>query len=953
MWHIWIGSHSLLARPTPDLHLHGRAWQPATPARPVPADLANRANVAVEVTLEQYRRKRDFSRTPEPAGPGVSAERAPSPAGGRFVVQRHRARRLHYDFRLEIDGVLVSWAVPKGPSLDPALKRAAFHVEDHPLDYYDFEGTIPAGEYGGGDVIVWDWGTFEPEATDDPGRSLRDGELKLVLRGDKLHGRFTIVRTKGWDGGGSGGKDQDAWLLIKKRDDWAVSGWDAEAHPQSVKTGRTNDEVKAGVAATPSPGPESIPRADVSEHAAAAPTGAPTGARAEPMPGFIEPMTATLADRPFSDPDWLFEVKWDGYRVQAHIRDGRVALYTRRGLDAAAYFPELAGPPTWIDAREAILDGEVVALNDAGEPDFGLLQARRRVAGKARSVRGAAPPSLDYLVFDLLYLDGVSLLDRPLEARKQLLRSILHDAGAIHYASHVEGDGEAFYDAVAARGLEGVMAKLRRSRYESGRRSPAWLKIKRRAEQEFVVGGWTAREGAADDLAALLVGVVEDGVLRPAGKVGTGFDVRERRRLLDLLGPLARTDSAFRPVPREKGAQWAEPSLVARVEFAEWTADGNLRAPSYKGLELDADPQAVARERPQAVGEARRDAGTGVAPSGVAPSGVAPSGVAAAGSEPAASSAGPDRATADEIEALDALPGKGGLWSVGGRQLKLSNLDKVLWPADGLTKRDLIRYSVSIAPYLLPYLLNRALTLQRYPDGVASKGFWQKQVPGHAPEWVSCWPWPTASKGEATEYLLADNVATLAWAANEAAIDIHPSTFRVAAPDRPTWALIDIDPGQRTDWSEVLLLARLYRTALEHLGLRGFPKLSGQRGIQVWIPIKPRYSFDQTRDWVAALSRTIAGAAPNLVSWQWEKSRRDGLARLDYTQNAWNKTLVAPYSVRPVVGAPVSAPIAWDELEDTELRPDRWTMRTILDRLAARGDIFEPALGLEQELPAF
>lgn len=669
------------------------------------------------------------------------------------------------------------------------------------------------------------------------------------------------------------------------------------------------------------------------------------------MPGFIEPMTATLADRPFSDPDWLFELKWDGYRVQAHVRDGRVALYTRRGLDAAAYFPELAAPPNWIAGRQAILDGEVVALNAAGEPEFGLLQARRRSAGRPRAGEEAAPPAaLVYEVFDLLYLDGRSLLGEPLESRKRLLRSIVHDTASVRYAGEVAGDGEEFYEAVAARGLEGVMAKLRRSKYKSGRRSPAWLKIKRRSEQEFVIGGWTSREGAQADLAALIVGVFEDGALRAAGKVGTGFDARERRRLIDLLQPLARATSAFRVAPREKGAHWVEPRLVARVEFAEWTTDGNLRAPSYKGLEIDADPSAVVRERPQDAEEMRGRTEAASPPKSRATPGATPgSGPTGLGATPGATP-GPG-ATPEELAALDTLPPKGGLWSIAGRTLKLSNLDKVLWPADGFTKRDLIRYYVAIAPHLLPHLRERALTLQRYPDGIERAGFWQKQVPGHAPDWVECWSWMTASKGEKTEYLLADSAATLAWVANEAAIDIHPSTFRIAAPDRPTWALVDIDPGKRTTWDELLLLARLYRTALEHLGLIGFPKVSGQRGIQVWIPIEPGYSFDHTRDWVAELSRNVAAATPELISWKWEKSQRDGLARLDYTQNAWNKTLVAPYSIRPVAGAAVSAPIAWDELDDPTLRPDGWTIKTMLDRISKRGDLFAAALGLEQKLP--
>ena len=858
------------------------------------------------MSLDRYQQKRDFTRTPEPRGDRSEATRAAS-TGGRFVVQRHRASRLHYDFRLEIGGVLVSWAVPKGPTLDPAVRRGAFKVEDHPLGYFDFEGTIPRGEYGAGDVIVWDWGRFEPELAADPGEALADGELKFSLRGQKLNGRFTIVRTGGRPG--SSVESDDAWLLIKKRDEAAVAGWDPEAHPHSVKTGRTNAEVAGGRAAPPS----------------------------EPLPDFIEPMTATLGSGPFSHPDWLFEVKWDGYRVQAHVEGGRVALYTRRGLDAAEYFPELAGSPDWIAAHRAIVDGEVVALDSNGEPDFGLLQARRAATGHAA---GREPGSgLVYAVFDILHLDGRSLLDEPLETRKRILRSVLREVGPVQYAGHVVGDGVEFYAAVAARGLEGMMAKLRTSRYEPGRRSASWLKIKRRLEQEFVVAGWKPREGSDDDLGALVLAVYEDGRLRPVGKVGTGFDTRERAR---LVGPL-RALTVAPPLPgyvAEAGLRWVEPRLVARVEFSEWTSDGRLRAPVYKGLEIDADPARVTRESPA---------------SSVAPA--APTQVPRGRARPRAPAAAvPEAGTAvqpassQELETLDALPARGGVWSVGGHELKLSNLDKQLWP-DGTVKRDLIRYYAGFAPLIVPYLAGRALTLQRFPDGVDRPGFWQKQLPGHAPSWIGRWSRTSRSHGEATDYMLADSAAALAWIANEAAIDIHPSTYLVAAPDRPTWALVDVDPGPRTTWDETLLLVRLYRTALGHLGVRGFPKLSGQRGIQIWIPIKPVYAFDETREWVAALSRTVAAAAPGLISWEWEKSRRDGLARLDYTQNAWNKTLVAPYSVRPVSGATVSAPIDWDELDDPELRPNRWTIASIGDRVARRGDLFAPALTIEQELP--
>jgi bifunctional non-homologous end joining protein LigD len=467
------------------------------------------------VPLEEYRRKRDFAKTPEPA-PGQPADAAaPLLARRRFVVQKHRATRLHYDFRLEIDGVLASWAVPKGPTLDSKIRRMAVHVEDHPMEYFDFEGVIPAKQYGAGDVIVWDWGTWEPEAeTPDPRRAIADGELKFVLHGQKHRGRFTIVRTSRRPGSAPSTAfedDSEQWLLIKKRDADAVAGWDAEDHPQSVKTGRTNDEVQANRDAIwISEQPAGVAEIDLA------------GAVAKAMPDRVEPMLATLATKPFSDPDWLFEIKWDGYRVQAVVRDGKVKLWTRSLKDGETYFPKLLSPPTWIDAREAIVDGEVVALDEAGRPDFSLLQERisQRRAGSGRG-DGAAPiapvGALAYQVFDLLYLDGRSLLGVPLEDRKRLLRSVLRETPRVRFAGHVVGDGEAFMEAARQQGLEGVVAKLRRSRYEPGRRTPAWLKLKIRPEQELVVGGWTPGEGNARDLGAVAVGVYEDGKLRFAG----------------------------------------------------------------------------------------------------------------------------------------------------------------------------------------------------------------------------------------------------------------------------------------------------------------------------------------------------------------------------------------------------------------------------------------------------
>jgi bifunctional non-homologous end joining protein LigD len=877
--------------------------------------------------LEEYRAKRRFDRTPEPA-PGDGAQ-----GSGRFVVQRHRATALHYDFRLEVDGVLVSWAVPKGPTLDAGERRLAMRTEDHPIEYLTFEGAIPEKEYGGGDVIVWDWGTFEPEETDDPASAIRAGELKFRLLGERLRGRFTIVRTGRRDAHGRSG-EREQWLLIHKRDEAAVQGWNAEDHPESVKTGRTNDEVRDG-------SPPRFERPPPPQGAA----GDLSAARDAPMPDFVPPMLATLTEGAFDDPAWLFEVKWDGYRVQATVRDGRVRLWTRKRVDAGVYFPDLAAEAGWIAARDAIVDGEVVALDGEGRPSFSLLQDRtglRGLAGSARIADPAAPRKtveerreipLTFMVFDLLHLDGRSLVNVPLEERKRALRSALLPHHMVRYASHVLADGVDFVEAARQQGLEGVMAKRRDSVYQPGKRSRDWLKVKLRHEQELVVVGWLPGQGTHKDLGSLIVAVNRDGELRHAGQVGSGIDRRRRRELLEAMEPIRRETSPLAAPPRLPKAHWVEPRIVITAEFAEWTSDDLLRQPAFKGVLIDRDPAQVVRE--VAVPTARVVQGSG-----------------RPNARPALRRV-PATASGQEIAALDALP-REGHWSIDGRELRLTNLDKVLVPESegytAVTKRDVIRYYVSVGPTLVPYLADRGLTLQRFPDGIGKKGFWQKDLPGHAPDWVARWDY-VGHEGPKT-YVVVDRVATLAWLGQEAALELHPWTSRTDTPRQPTYALIDIDPGPGTSWEEVLVLARLYRTALEHLGLIGLPKVTGKRGIQVWIPIRRGYAFDDTRSWVEQLSRTIGGLVPDLVSWEWTKRDRRGRARLDYTQNAVNKTLVAPYAIRPAPGAPVSMPIRWDELEDPTLRPDRWTIATAVDRLAEAGDLFAPALTVEQDLPA-
>ena len=958
--------------------------------------------------LEEYKGKRDFRKTPEPAGESPAASVA---RGGRFVVQRHRATRLHYDFRLEIDGVLVSWAVPKGPTLDPAARRMAVHVEDHPIEYLDFEGVIPKGEYGGGDVIVWDWGTWLPEPeTPDGRRAVAEGELKFTLKGEKLRGRFTIVRTsgrgsRGARGGGAdrGGRlpfEDDAgeqWLLIHKRDDSSVPGWDAEDHPKSVKTGRTNDEVKADRDAIwISHAPAAVAEIDLSE------------AKPAKLPGFIPPMAAILTDRGFRDEDWLFEIKWDGYRIEAVVKDGTARIYTRNGNDGEAYFPKLLTKATWIEAQEAIVDGEVVAIGEDGLPDFSLLQ----------EATGGASTRFVYQAFDLLHLDGRSLLDVPLESRKQLLRSVLRAADTrVRFADHVVGEGLAFLEAARQQGLEGVVAKLRRSVYEPGRRARTWLKIKVRPEQELVVGGWTPGEGAARELGALVVGYYErDGranKLHFAGKVGSGFNSAIRKRLRDRLGPLETEASPFDPPPPKdykgrwggelRNVVWVTPEVVIRAELGGWTRDGIVRQAAFKGFDEGGKPPTqVVRERPVEAKEVveaaeaslpekeqddpvptkakrtaagRRDSVGGAA--SARPSASTSTASARAGRRGRHREAGAPagskhefawQATPDELAALDGMT-KDGVWSVGGFELKLTNLDKVLFkprpgesepdgstpkkgsPPAPVTKRELIRYFARIAPTMLTHLAERPLNFQRFPNGADGPSFWQKDLPETAPAWLRRWKEVGVEEREANEHLVADRVAALAWLGNQASFEIHAWTSRLEDPMTPTFALVDIDPGTKTTWDETLTLARLFRTALGHLGVRGYPKTTGKRGIQVWIPIVPKYTFRETSDWVEQLSRAVGGTVPELVSWEWAKASRGGKARLDYTQNTYIKTLVAPYSVRPAGGAPVSTPISWDELDDPELRSDRWTIRTVVERVERVGDLFAPAQSDLQELP--
>ena len=968
------------------------------------------------MALDRYRQKRDFTRTPEPPGgepaaetpadersraahaPGVPARPAvPSAAGGcgRFVVHRHRAGRLHYDLRLEIDGVLASWALPRGPTRDPDERRFAARTEDHPVAYLDFEGVIPAGEYGAGNSICWDWGTFEPELTWGSRRSAPVGRAQAPASRREAGGRFTLVQTTTSERGRTGTRSPGT--RDRRADRLAP---DRQARPRGhsrlgpggvprVGQDRPHDaDVAAGLPPLESPpgaGSPALPR--------------PAGARMASQPVFVEPMLATRELPRSTATTGSSNRNGTATGSRPAVTAGHVALRTRNGHDGARLFPELLGRPTWLAAPEAIVDGEVVALDSHGRPDFGLLQARLSAgfgpsampASQSEREAGRAAP-LVFMAFDLPWCAGRSYLEVPLEDRTAILRLVLRDHPHVRFGGQVARDGIAFFAAAAEQGLEGAMAKHRRSRYEPGRRSTAWLKLKVRPTQELVVAGYVPGQGSHRDLGSLIVGVMVGGRLRYAGRVGSGLDAPTRARLRAALDARAVDAPPFDDAPddlaRTAGAVWATPELVIRAEIGGWSPDGIVRQASFTHEAPEVDPGSV--ERQDAVGPeaAARALAKAVAPPhrgaalpsrrgavarsgpGMAPGGPTAGRAAELAALPPAPAIGP--AAAQELAALDAMPARGGPWEIAGREVVLTNLDKVLAPAlrpapgaggvpgaDGdantvgapVTKRDLVRYLVLVAPVLLPHLAGRALNLARYPDGVDGAFFWQKDVAAGMPDWVTRWREPDPPDRRPHAYVVANSIATLAWLGNQAALEIHPWTSRIEAPDEPRWALVDIDPGERTTWDETLALARLFRRAFEHLGIVGIPKVTGKRGIQVFVPIRAGYTFVETRAWVEQVSRAVGAAVPDLVSWKWAKDQRGGRARLDYTQNWRNRTLVAPYSPRPAPGLPVSAPITWDELDDPELRPDRWTIRTILPRIAERGDLFAVAAGPGQELP--
>jgi bifunctional non-homologous end joining protein LigD len=841
------------------------------------------------MSLEEYKRKRDFTQTPEPAAGAVSRSAG---RGGFFCVQRHDATHLHYDFRLEIEGALKSWAVPKGPSLDPTVKHYAAHVEDHPVDYGDFEGNIPKGSYGGGSVMLWDRGTFELIGPESGEAQIARGDLKFELQGEKLSGTWALVHMKGR---GSGKNKDNGWLIIKKKDAAAQPGWDIEQFAVSVKTGRTQAEIAADLPSRKKAATKK--KAALRKKKAAIDPAAIPGAKAAPMPGFFPPMGASLADTPPSGGNWMFELKWDGVRGLAYITDGALSIYTRNNIRCEQQYPELQVIPHYIDARQAVLDGEIVALNPHGISKFELIQPRIHTRDAAAIAKMASKNPVQYFVFDLLYLDGYDLRQSPLSARKAALERIVKPFDLMHFSGHLSGEARDLLEAARQNGLEGFIAKAPDSVYES-RRSRSWIKLKVTQEQEFVIGGYTP--GERDTFGSLTLGFHEGGKLIYCGNVGTGFTEKILRDLLTKMQARLIDKMPFQPdklIP--KGTVWVRPDLVAEIKFAEWTSDRKLRAPVYLGLREDKAPAEVGRE---------------TVPEFLLP------------------------------------PGKKEVTlEIDGQSLKFTNLDKLYFPDDGYTKRDLLNYYDAVAPLLVPHLKDRALSLKRYPNGIKSEFFFQKNTPDTYPSWLHTHS--IGETGKKIRYIIGTDRAALLYLTNLGCIDQNPSMSRVGSLENPDFILIDLDPVE-CPFSKIVEAALLVKTKLDAIGLTGYPKTTGGDGLHIYVPIEPHYTFEQARSFAEVIARLVAAERADLFTTprSVEKRQKDRVY-FDYMQLADFKTISAPYVVRAHNGAPVATPLAWDEVK-TGLEPGQFTLANAVERFTRVGDLFEGVLKHPQSLSA-
>jgi bifunctional non-homologous end joining protein LigD len=855
------------------------------------------------MALDRYRQKRDFRVTPEPQGKVLPKRRRSQ--GLAFVVQKHAATRLHYDFRLELNGVLLSWAVPKGPSLDPNDKRLAMHVEDHPLEYGDFEGVIPAKQYGAGTVMVWDRGTWTPKT--DPDEAFAKGRLKFELDGEKLKGGWNLVRSHGSKYSG------DSWLLFKESDEFARLGPEAlvvDDRPDSVITGRSIGDIAAAKDRVW----HSNKSVAANVKAGAVPKPAPVtglakikGARKAPIPQRIDAQLAALAKSPPTGPHWVHEIKYDGYRMLCRIADQKVRMFSRAGKDWTADFPTVVAALARLPVEAAWLDGEVVVLDAQGRSSFQALQ----------NAIDAGSPNLTYMAFDLLYLNGFDLRAVALTERKRLLHDLLARARTeVRYSEHFAVAGPAFLQNISGLGLEGMISKRSDLPYQSGR-GPAWQKIKCVRRQEMVIGGYTDPVGSRQGLGALLIGVYEpDGKLTYSGKVGTGFDEAMLVSLSRTLEGLAQKESPFHNPPQGaegRRAHWVKPTLVAEVSFTEWTDDGTLRHPSFQGLRGDKPARQVVRERP-------------VIPTDSKPS--------AKSSQPASHVKPPASQAANAVATV-----------------VLTNPDKVLYPDAGLTKRDLASYYAAVGERMLPHLRDRPLTLLRCPNGFDKDCFYQKNAEARASDAISRVE-IEGSDGSVSHYMMADSVTAIVALLQMGVLELHPWGSRAGKLDFPDRLIFDLDPDEAVSWEDLRQAALIVKTLVESIGLAPFLKTTGGKGLHVVVPIEPAMNWENAKGFSKAVAELLERTFPDRFTSKLLKISRRGKIFIDYLRNAEGATAVGAYSTRAKPNAPVSTPMTWDELS-RDVRFAHFNVKNIPKRLAKmKTDPWQKLAGSEASLTA-
>ena len=856
------------------------------------------------MSLSTYKKKRSFSETSEPKG-GKSSKRAL-----RFVVQKHDASHLHYDFRLEMESVLKSWAVPKGPSLNPSDKRLAIRVEDHPYDYREFEGIIPKGQYGGGTVLVWDEGTYEPakgaflnkrQRQRDLLQQLDQGKIVFTLHGKKLKGDFTLIK--------SSYRGENSWLLMKVKDKYAKNT-DVTKKDKSVVSGKNLKEIEKTLRDIHGPKELSTKASRIGV----------SSKRKSPMPAHIGPMLATLIDQPFDKPGWEYEIKWDGYRCLAFLDNGRVELRSRNDKSFNEKFYPVHKALTNLKIR-AILDGEIIVMDENGISNFGNLQ----------NWRSEADGELTFYVFDLLWYNDRSLMKFGLEKRREKLLETIPESPPIKISQAFKSSGKEFYDAAKKLGLEGIMAKKMDSEYSPGTRSRDWLKIKIGKRQEVVIGGFTKNEGSNKSFSSLLVGLFSNGKLHYTGKIGTGFSDKLQMELLNLFKPLIREKtpfenkpninkpSRFRPEPPHAQAVWLKPELVCEVSFTEMTSDGVMRHPSFEGMRVDKKAKEVKKEIPRQVRsiiktdsilhkkkmitkESRKERKSFLNPT-------------------------------DETQER----------VVEGHQLSFTHLSKIYWPKDKISKRDMLNYYYQVAPYILPYMKDRPQSLNRHPNGIAGKSFYQKDVTGKVPDWVRTFPYRSEDEDRDKNFLVCTDEASLLYIASLGCIEMNPWSSRIQHPDNPDWCIIDLDPDNNK-FEKVIEAAQMTKLILDTVAIPSYCKTSGSTGLHIYIPLGAKYSYQTSKEFARLIVTLVNQQLPGFTSILRPTKDRKGKVYLDFLQNRPQATLATAYSVRPKPGATVSMPLHWDEVKKG-LTIQEFTIKNALSRIKENGDLFKPVLG--------